>query len=562
MPLSIPMPTIFFRLLQDIAKDEETSATPRRGDQGQDLWTRDLCIVGLILGWGAALASLSTGIYTIASPPTDTPSFLTDRVALIGATGVAFTKTEKPYIDDHRVYQVSEAAMVLIPLLLQAALTVVSACLDSIHSTTLRWALLREGRSYHNTNLRLLTASKRSGPNGWPANLAATVGLVLAYAGTILMTFSVKVVALFKLIPKNGKMTASTDYNADLGPDRFGIDFNAWGMLGLGAGLLIQSSICTWCMVRDTSERGVGTWNSNPLATARACQRMGIFGNSNAKPLTPDSDSGQPPFAEPRARQPSMRTLVPATRIITNWIWVVVTFYGIMALVVLILSIKDQETASVAAVQKMFKEAPDFAKVWAYFGQVRYVYAKAWVDNTEWRGLLIQCLAVAPFLFGLHLTELLGGLARDEAIWRAAGTAKRGASPETSLLLENVKSWPNMVVFVAKTLIPWIFGYGFACNKWVIMAFFPLLTVLVMFLIIGGFAEYLIRATPKGPQPATYGDVRALVALVDEESWDHDRIFWGDKGEHKHVGGVRVAGTAQEKLEEVKMDALYVGLAR
>lgn len=545
------------------AKEEEATANPRRGDQGQELWTRDLCIVGLILGWGAALASLSTGIYTIASGSIKTPSFLADRVAFVGpGTAVAFGTAEDPYINDHRVYQVSEAATVIIPLLLQVTLTFVSACLDSIHSTTLRWALLREGRSSHNTNLRLLTASKSSGPNGWPANLASSFGLVLAYAGTVVMSYPVEVVALFEITPKDGKMVSSYNYDADLGPDRFGIDFNGWGMLGLGFGLLIQASVCTWCMVRDASEHGVGTWNSNPLATARACQRMDMFRSSHAKPLTPESDFRQPPFAEPRARQPSMRSLVPATRTIANWIWGVVVIYGILALVVLVLGVKVHKSASIDAVRKNFSEVPGFPEVWRYFGQVKYKYAKVWKDHTEWRGLLIQCLAISPFLFGLHLTELLGGLARDEAIWRAASTGKRGASPESSLLLESVKSWPNVFVFAAKTLIPWIFGSGFVCNTFIIMAFFPLLTVLVMFLIVGAFAEYLLRWTPKGPQPSTYGDVCALVALVDGDSWDHDRIFWGDKGECKDVGGVRVAGTAQEKLDEVQMDALYVGLAR
>ena len=474
---------------------------------------------------------------------------------------MSFTATQDPYVIDHRVYRVSEAAMVIIPLLLQAALTFISACLGPIHSTTLRWALLREGRSSHNTNLRLFTASKSGGPNGWPANLASSFGQVLACAGTVVMSFSVEVVARFELKPKDGKMVSSYDYTADLGPYRFGIDFNGWGMLGLGTGLLIQSFICTWCMVRDTSERGVGTWNSNPLATARACQRMDMFRYSHAKPRTPESDSSQLPFAEPRARQPSMQSLVPATRTIANWIWGVVAIYGILALVVLLLGVKDQNSASIDAVHEKIKEVPGFPEVWRYFGQIRYKYARVWKGHTEWRGLLIECLAISPFLFGLHLTELLGGLARDEAIWRAAATGKRGASPESSLLLESVKSWPNVVVFVAKTLIPWIFGYGLVCNTFIIMAFFPLLTVLVMFLVVGVFAEYLIRATPKGPQPSTYGDVRALVALVDDESWDHDRIYWGDKGEFKDAEGVRVAGTAQEKLEELQMDALYVGLA-
>lgn len=111
-------------------------------------------------------------------------------------------RPNQPYLMDHRIYGVSEPVMILIPLLLQFAITCVFSCLDSIHATTLRWALWREGRLRHNTNLRLFTSSRQTcSPNGWPANVVWAVGLVLAYGGATIMTFPVTVVATVDISP-------------------------------------------------------------------------------------------------------------------------------------------------------------------------------------------------------------------------------------------------------------------------------------------------------------------------------------------------------------------------
>jgi hypothetical protein len=115
-------------------------------------------------------------------------------------------------------------------------------------------------------------------------------------------------------------------------------------------------------------------------------------------------------------------------------------------------------------------------------------------------------------------------------------------------------------VFVSKSLVPWIFGYGFSCLTRVFMVFYPLLTIALFFLALGLFAEYLIRVQPKGPQPTTYGDIRALVALVDD--WNHDRLFWGDKGMWMHDEGVRIAGTAGRRLADLLPAVEYKGLEK
>src|ERR1700760_3411169 len=57
-------------------------------------------------------------------------------------------------------------------------------CLESlayVHSISLRWALIREDLLKFNTNLRLLTSSRTSGPNRWYSNILSAAFLVLCY---------------------------------------------------------------------------------------------------------------------------------------------------------------------------------------------------------------------------------------------------------------------------------------------------------------------------------------------------------------------------------------------
>ncbi|KAK0653116.1 hypothetical protein B0T16DRAFT_455428 [Cercophora newfieldiana] len=520
------------------------------------LWTRDLCIVGLILAWGASIACMATAIYIIASGALPIPPWLLNRQAHVGPVGLGWVSAEQPYMVDHRLYGVSEGAMIAIPLLLQIAIASISLCLDSIHSTTLRWALWREGRLHHNTNIRLFTFARSSGPNAWPANIVSSLGLALAYSGASMATFPVTVIGVLE---RKGQGRGSISLNTDIdpGPDRYGISFNSWGLLGLGIGLLLQSTICTWCLVHDANKRIVGTWNSNPLATARACQAL----------LDRDSGSGSPGHRQnltlsvSTPKQPSMRTLAPPTRTITNWIWAVFAIQSLFTIAVSIVA-KTQDRATIDIVRK-YDDDVTFFSIWKFYGQVVVIYN--WNSKSrrlEWAGLLIQSAFLSILLFALHLADVLAGLARDEAIWRRAATT--GASPDSNALLDGLRSWPTCVVFVFKAIVPWIFSFGVACITRLFLTISPLLTVAVLFLILACCAEWIIRAQPRGPQPSTYGDVRALAMLIDDWGDEGDgTIFWGEKGLYEWVEGVpvRLAGTAGRRLADLQPGLMYAGLS-
>lgn len=561
----------FYTLNHSISKAKTDNHEPALGSNmaptnlNRELWTRNMCLVGLTLGWAVAITSLVLGVYIIAAGPMTVPSWLLLRVALVGPMSYAWNANPKaPYNNDHRVYSVSETSMVLIPLLLQLVIAFVASSLDAIHATSLRWALWREQRLRHNTNLRLFTFSRSRGPNGWPANIVASLGLILAYGGATVVTFPVTVTATLEYKKNQPKASPVVDYNGNPGPDRYGISFNGWGLAGLGIGFFLQSATCTWCLLHDAKNQIIGTWSSNPLATAKAYQHL-----ITHQPNTSNSRSSlscfapiRPAISHPFASQPSLKALVPnLTRPLTLLLWGAFAIYFLFALIVILLSAKVQHTFSLSSVTET-PASPNFPSIFKLFGLVSFKYNR---DSTralrlEWVGLLIQCIAVSPFVFGFHVAETLAGLTRDEATWRRAGTSTTGASltGKGGILFEQARHWPSGLLFLCKAVVPWVFGYGFSCNSKVFMAVFPLLTVAMIFLGVACLGEYLVRWSPKGPQPATYGDIRSLGELVDD--WTHDPLFWGDKGVDENTPGVRVAGIAGEKLRVVREGCLYSGL--
>jgi hypothetical protein len=247
-------------------------------------------------------------------------------------------------------------------------------------------------------------------------------------------------------------------------------------------------------------------------------------------------------------------------RPITNWIWAVSVLYAIFTITVAILAVLKAKSATLDYVRK-YPAPVNFAGVWKYFGLVPVAYSRdSYTIQREWVGLLFSCLGLSTLLFGLHLADLLGGLARDEATWRRATTAARGTSPNSSLILDTFCNWPSCIILVYRSVIPWVLSYGFTCISDIFLAVFPLLTVMMLFLSLALLAEYLIRKKPKGSQPSTYGDVRALVALVDD--WQHEKIFWGDKGllGDAPESDVRLAGDGRSPVSRFGAECFVQGL--
>ncbi|KAK0751299.1 hypothetical protein B0T18DRAFT_387444 [Schizothecium vesticola] len=277
-----------------------------------------------------------------------------------------------------------------------------------------------EGRLRYNSNLRLFTSSKRNGPNKWLANVFATIGLVLAYGGTSILTFPVSVTAIVLSAGRD----LQVDYDIDGIQDRNGIDFNGWGLIGLGAGLLLQSIISTWALLDSAY---VGTWNGNPMATAKACRTM--------------HDALQDPL-QSLLRQPSALTYCPQTRALTNLLHTTTFLLAIFTITISILASRPGASRSSLGPST----TPYFVHSYSghdtpwytfqFFGLVEYIYNEnPFANRIEYIGLLIQCAVLTIPLFGLHAAELLVEMQRDEKIWRQAAT--KGADVDGSLIFQG-----------------------------------------------------------------------------------------------------------------------------
>jgi hypothetical protein len=226
---------------------------------------------------------------------------------------------------------------------------------------------------------------------------------------------------------------------------------------------------------------------------------------------------------------------------------------------VIVVGIAAKKTGSCSADYVMTSTyQTDILAYWQTYCQIIIPYfnlaADPFFDRRDWLGLIIQSLGFALISLGLHCVELLTEVTRDEHTWRKATTT--GADPKAGAMVQRFSSWPCWVLFVFKCITPWIFGYAYTANLWLYMNLLPLCALVLVFLLLALFSEYLIRRRPDGPQPAAYGNLYKLAAFIDE--WGHDRLFWGDKGEISEK--VRKCGTAGQRLAEVDMEMTYSGL--
>ncbi|KAF2673028.1 hypothetical protein BT63DRAFT_145049 [Microthyrium microscopicum] len=434
-----------------------------------------------------------------------------------------------------------EVAMILLALLLNIFLTMILDGINYIPATALRWALRREGHLDLNSNPRIFSSTKSFAPTSWTVNIFSGIALVMAYGGTSVLTYQVYVQGL----ANNHSQLISTDVSGE----RYGIDFNSWGFIGLGIGIVIQSAIASWTLVE--ARHMIVTWNANPIGTARACYMMVQRDENNHNQL--HYDAAGIAFSQPSNIQPSMSNYTPLVRSIANIVWTIAAIICVWTAIVGIIAHKSGTTTSEFVEYNAGNN--DALSYWQLYGQVGIKFTHdAYLKRRDWLGLIIQCLVLSIITLGLHFVECVCHVWRDEAIWRKAATV--GVNPNRGAVLEGIANWPCCVLFFFKTFIHWIFGYAFSTDVFAFMTLLPMVTLAVCFILLVVFVEFLIRWRPRGYQPVTYGDIERLIAFIDE--WDHERIFWGDKGELRK--GFRKAGTTGHRLGDLVPDKWYRNL--
>lgn len=238
-------------------------------------------------------------------------------------------------ISGHRIISLPKIAVLLTSLLLNIGLTSVFDGMNLILSVTLRWALFLEGTLVFNSISHLYTSTQSFGPCRWTMNILETIALIVGYGATSILATDVYVIAMIN--PETVSLST-----APITGSRYALDFNAWGMLGLGFALSLQAGPCIWTLV--SGRKVVKSWSSNCLGTILAfvCASSESFpkvdgdhtlpwyshhsivgsdttwqssrSSQKARPTSTDTISS----VKPRYRQASASASVPLTRRLTN----------------------------------------------------------------------------------------------------------------------------------------------------------------------------------------------------------------------------------------------------
>jgi hypothetical protein len=472
---------------------------------------------------------------------------------LIGAAFIAIGLYAK---GSSRVYSLTPIAREFIPLSINFLVLIVTESLGYIHSISLRWALFYENRLDFNTNLRLLTFSKKSFPNGMLCNAVFFLCVAVCYATTPM------------ILIQNTYQYYLTDG---------GIPFEEVAKLtslshaipiALGVAILLQCCLAGWCILGSR----IPSWSSDPLNT----MAVGIVEslphrNGRCMMSVHDRDKISAP-QRPAARQQSAYAASPKV------LWSLVAISLVFSILIILMGITIRVGYS-----------NDIGKSWGFVptatintntgvasssvnNQTLSVYLQWFTEpipdesgpniipERMMLGVLAFSILIQSFItIGLHCVELQVNLSRDESVWRTVAS-ETGSIPDTfyNSTTMPLKSWQSLGLLVFKPVIHWLYGAAmqvdYATGIVIRVPHVTYLTILWAFLI--GFAVLVGLNRPRGALPATYGHLRTMVDIVDEWSI---KMYWGDKGEGQGEDGVRHAGTSDNPLPAINMNAFYAG---
>ncbi|KAK3615821.1 hypothetical protein LTR56_026364 [Elasticomyces elasticus] len=498
----------------------------------KSLYIRTACLVALGFSYAVALASIAASIYLYV---------LESDLGIPGSTPDVITEARRgrprPWCV---VTNISPWGRSILDFVLSAVITICTEGMGYIHSVTLRWALLREGRLQYSSSLRLISSARRSWPNSRWANTLSSVALVFSYAG-----------ASQTLVPYTTLRYSTNDVPLH------GALANGPALLLLGLGLLVQALLSTACLLKDSAR--IPTWSSNVLTITLACllEQDRTFRRQEGRCLQSAFDtvraSGEAPF-EPRLRQPSVRSSDSAVRHITRFVWFLTaaTFAWAITVAVLIAVLPKQA-----------------ANVNGYFPNLNLEVPIA-------ASLFLTLVIVAVFqtfaTMGLHSVELLVNRSRDEQCWRHASTTVRrtgtlrkdqiGSKKAYNSITAAFTSWQSLGLYFLKPLVHWLFGSSLSTSNTAgtsaaYMNNHFIFALGVAILILATFATLLSRHRPSGVIPSTWGHIQTLANLVDD--WGDGtagKLYWGDKGLNED--GTRHAGTASDApLPVILPNGLY-----
>lgn len=431
-----------------------------------------------------------------------------------------------------KLFEISSITAEVITLGLNFVILACTEPLGMIHSTSLRWALFREHRLDFNGNLRLLTFSKTSVPNGIIANTLYLLSLAMCYAASPLVLVKVT-------------------YEAGSRVEIYSYCLSKAGPLCLGIALLVQCAICTYCLL----DSAVPTWNPNPLVTLAVALESGAL-RSKSRCLTSVHDRERPDEPrKPLCIQDTAHRAHPSVLWVLAGLSVVMIAVCIWAGIIIVIAHHNKQGTNWAFFPVLKKGADQSPLVILnFFSDKNY---DRYLSETGLFAALLFTVLIQSFLtIGAHCAELQVILARDEMIWRSISTQK-GSKACVSAISSALGSWQSFILMCFKPLIHWFYGLAMYVDYGGgIVMFGPQITYLVLlWAVFVGFVWFVSCRKPVGYLPATYGHLKTMVDIVDE--W-HPAMFWGDKGMTDL--GCRHAGTSASRLPPVDPSAWYMGI--
>ncbi|KAG0698869.1 hypothetical protein DFH29DRAFT_80560 [Suillus ampliporus] len=293
----------------------------------------------------------------------------------------------------------------MLALMLNLMITLCTESIGFVHGISLRYGLASESRLRFNSNLRLLTATRGwSNPNCSLLNGIMSVLLIISYnsASLVIMTFF-------------------PDYLSA----RTFVSIAGLPLLLLGVTLLLQAVIA----LSGMRAVKILTWSSSPFDLTAALihhtQLTSVPFRCMRGVSELDAEGG---LARPSETQPSAWRAHPSIRKVIISLWGLVVACAGYA--VLIMYISDKFDGGMESTPALT------TKSWSFFPNDQSNAVGYYLPFWGWWQILVflnLALVQGPITLGLHCSELIANVIRDERQWRCA-TGREGLRPSTNPL--------------------------------------------------------------------------------------------------------------------------------
>lgn len=312
---------------------------------------------------------------------------------------------------------------------------IVMLCTEStafVHSKALESQLSMEGRLKLNTNLRLITAARGkrwTNPNGTLFNMIMAILLIMSYVSSSLVF-----------------VTSGCPSNWALYPYWCGTCLTPVPILILGIVLLLQVVIAFYCLRKAK----ILNWSSSAFDTTMALLHNGQLTRTSGRCMHSVTHKALYGPKAPSKSQPSAWHAHPSVNKILIVIWSTVLVCTIWGGVTIAISTKRDSNLPME-IHLIWTFLPNYDLRTSTYLVINGIADVNRVVNWFLR-FIIMVVIQGSLTMGLHCSELIVDIIRDEMAWRRA-TEKTGAMLSNNPLSAVCKSWPNLGLLVAKPVL-------------------------------------------------------------------------------------------------------------